>query len=105
MLCNESAYQTNKRKRMNIFCLSSTLASISSKISLGKNHAKSSTRSCRGGNADHVDYAIKALEELICITEGKQHQIAMGLHRMLCNVRATTKPTKGAFGKDYDYLY
>ncbi|PKK67292.1 hypothetical protein RhiirC2_714222 [Rhizophagus irregularis] len=50
-------------------------------IGFAQNHAKSSTRSCRGGNADHVDYAIKALEELICITEGKQHQIAMGLHR------------------------
>ncbi|RGB22138.1 hypothetical protein C1646_731140 [Rhizophagus diaphanus] len=29
-------------------------------------------------NTGHVDYAIQALEELICITEGKQYQIAIG---------------------------
>ena len=29
-------------------------------------------------NTDRVDYAIKALEELIRITEGKQHQIVIG---------------------------
>ncbi|GES86503.1 hypothetical protein GLOIN_2v1709121 [Rhizophagus clarus] len=29
-------------------------------------------------NTGRVDYAIKALEELICITEGKQYQIAIG---------------------------
>ena len=29
-------------------------------------------------NSGCVDYAIKAFEELICIMEGKQHQIAIG---------------------------
>src|SRR5436305_6944541 len=29
-------------------------------------------------NTGRVDYAIKALEELICITEGKQYQISIG---------------------------
>lgn len=29
-------------------------------------------------NTGRADYAIKALEELIYITEGKQHQIAIG---------------------------
>ena len=29
-------------------------------------------------NTGRVDYAIKALEELICITEGKRYQIAIG---------------------------
>ena len=29
-------------------------------------------------NTGRVDYAIKALEELICIMEGKQYQIAIG---------------------------
>ena len=28
-------------------------------------------------NGGQVDYAIKCIEELICITEGKQHQIAI----------------------------
>lgn len=32
-----------------------------------------------------VDYAIKALEELICITEGKQHQIAIGFAQVCVN--------------------
>jgi hypothetical protein len=31
-----------------------------------------------GENTGRVDYAIKALEELICITESKQHQIDIG---------------------------
>jgi len=34
-------------------------------------------------NTVHVDYAIKALEELICITEGKQHQISIGFAQNL----------------------
>ena len=29
-------------------------------------------------NGGRVDYAIKCIEELIAITEGKQHQIAIG---------------------------
>ena len=29
-------------------------------------------------NTGRVDYAIKALEELICITKGKQYQISIG---------------------------
>jgi hypothetical protein len=32
-----------------------------------------------------VYYAIKALEELICITEGKQHQIAIGFAQVCVN--------------------
>ncbi|PKC75930.1 hypothetical protein RhiirA1_491185 [Rhizophagus irregularis] len=68
-------------------------------------------------NTGRVDYAIKVLKELIYITEGKQHQIAIGFakvskpyfipemlnirfsdffssSRMFYNVRAPTKPTR-----------
>ncbi|GBB91237.1 hypothetical protein RclHR1_01840034 [Rhizophagus clarus] len=41
-------------------------------------------------NTGRVDYAIKALEELICITEGKQYQIAIGfaqVNRISCTSR------------------
>ncbi|GES98251.1 hypothetical protein GLOIN_2v1709121 [Rhizophagus clarus] len=42
-------------------------------------------------NTGRVDYAIKALEELICITEGKQYQIAIG---MLYNAKVLSKLTR-----------
>jgi len=31
-----------------------------------------------GDNTGRVDYAIKCIEELICITEGKQHNVGIG---------------------------
>jgi len=34
-----------------------------------------------------VDYAIKALEELICITEGKLHQVTMASPKIWSNVK------------------
>ena len=34
-------------------------------------------------NTGRVDYAIKALEELICITEGKLYQVVMGFAQNL----------------------
>ncbi|RGB41882.1 hypothetical protein C1646_662731 [Rhizophagus diaphanus] len=62
-----------------------------------------------------VDYAIKALEELICIPEGKQHQIAIGFAQvnkpiLFQRLGRPTKPTRKqkadtAFREDYDYLY
>src|SRR3954470_10185254 len=81
-------------------------------------------------NTSHMDYAIQALEELICITEGKQYQIAIGfaqvsnpllfqsflgpilltdliplvIYRMLYNVKMLFK-VDDAFGEEYDYLF
>ncbi|EXX62173.1 hypothetical protein RirG_164280 [Rhizophagus irregularis DAOM 197198w] len=34
-------------------------------------------------NTGHVDYAVKALEELICITEGRLYQVVMGFAQNL----------------------
>ena len=36
-------------------------------------------------NAGRVDYAVKALEELICITEGKKYEIAIGFAQVFIN--------------------
>ncbi|KAF0524963.1 hypothetical protein F8M41_014831 [Gigaspora margarita] len=53
-----------------------------------------------------VDYAIKCIEELIAITERKQHQIAIVIQ---CESAYQTNKRKrksdGAFGEDYNYLY
>jgi len=62
-------------------------------------------------NTVHVDYAIKALEELICITEGKQHQISIGFAQNLLQCEGAYQINKkkrkadDAFGEDYDYLF
>ncbi|EXX57335.1 hypothetical protein RirG_208230 [Rhizophagus irregularis DAOM 197198w] len=48
-------------------------------------------------STDRVDYAIKALEELICITEGKLYQVVMGFAQ---SVKRKRKPGE-AFGDDY----
>src|SRR3954449_6672164 len=60
-----------------------------------------------------VDYAIKALEELICITEGKLHQVVMGFAQNLIQCESALQVNKNkrkrksgeAFGDDYDYIY
>jgi len=58
-----------------------------------------------------VDYAIKAPEELICITEGKQHQISIGFAQNLLQCEGAYQINKkkrkadDAFGEDYDYLF
>ena len=60
-----------------------------------------------------VDYAIKALEELLCITEGKLHQVVMGFAQNLIQCesalqvnRKNRKRKSGeAFGEDFDYIY
>ena len=57
-----------------------------------------------------VDYAIKALEELICITEGKLHQVVMGFAQNLIQCKSALQVNKNkrkrksgeAFGEDYD---
>jgi hypothetical protein len=36
-------------------------------------------------NTGRVDYAVKTFEELICITESKQHQIAIGFAQVFIN--------------------
>ena len=36
-------------------------------------------------NTGRVDYAVKALEELICITEGKKYQITIGFAQVFIN--------------------
>ena len=60
-----------------------------------------------------VDYAIKALEELLCITEGKLHQVVMGFAQNLVQCESELQVNKNkrkrksgeAFGDDYDYVY
>ncbi|GBB96030.1 hypothetical protein RclHR1_26690003 [Rhizophagus clarus] len=62
-------------------------------------------------NTDCVDYAIKALEELICITEGKQYQIAIGFAQNVIQRESAFQTNKrkrkadDAFGEEYDYLF
>jgi hypothetical protein len=41
-----------------------------------------------------VDYAIKALEELICITEGKLHQVVMGFAQNLVQCESALQVNK-----------
>ena len=41
-----------------------------------------------------VDYAIKALEELICITEGKLHQVVMGFAQNLIQCESALQVNK-----------
>ncbi|CAB4420347.1 unnamed protein product [Rhizophagus irregularis] len=63
-------------------------------------------------STDRVDYAIKALEELICITEGKLYQIVMGFAQNLAQCESTLQVNKNkrkrkpgeAFGDDYYYI-
>ena len=60
-----------------------------------------------------VDYAIKAFEELICITEGKLHQVVMGFAQNLIQCESALQVNKNmrkrksgeAFGDEYDYIY
>src|ERR1043166_2367964 len=59
-----------------------------------------------------VDYAIKALEELLCITEGKLHQVTMGFAQNLVQCESALQVNKKnrkrksgkAFGEDYEAL-
>jgi hypothetical protein len=59
----------------------------------------------------HVDYAIKALEELICITEGKSHQVGVGFAQNLVQCESALQVNKKkrtadkAFKDDFDYIY
>jgi hypothetical protein len=60
-----------------------------------------------------VDYAIKALEELLRITEGKLHQVVMGFAQNLVQCESALQVNKKnrkrksgeAFGEDFDYIY
>ncbi|CAB4442418.1 unnamed protein product [Rhizophagus irregularis] len=60
-----------------------------------------------------VDYAIKALEELLCITEGKLHQVVMGFAQNLVQCESALQVNKKnrkrksgeAFREDFDYIY
>jgi hypothetical protein len=60
-----------------------------------------------------VDYAIKALEELLCITEGKLHQVVMGFAQNLVQCKSALQVNKKnskcklgeAFSEDFDYIY
>ncbi len=61
-------------------------------------------------NTGHVDYVIKNVEELLCITEGKQEAIQAGFAQNLVQLESSYKVNKKkctideTFG-DYDYLY
>ncbi|KAF0470268.1 hypothetical protein F8M41_025408 [Gigaspora margarita] len=60
-----------------------------------------------------VDYAIKDAEDLICITEDKQHQIPMGMAQNIRQLESSYETNKkkrkasDTFGDndDFDYLY
>ncbi|CAG8547226.1 7886_t:CDS:2, partial [Racocetra fulgida] len=62
-------------------------------------------------NTGRVDYAIKALEELIYITEGKLHQVTMGFAQNLVQCESALQVNKkkrkadDAFGEYFDYIY
>ncbi|CAG8630767.1 20040_t:CDS:2 [Dentiscutata erythropus] len=62
-------------------------------------------------NTGRVDYAIKALEELICITEGKLHQVTMGFAQNLVQCESALQVNKkkhkadDAFREYFDYIY
>ncbi|PKB96139.1 hypothetical protein RhiirA5_507043 [Rhizophagus irregularis] len=45
-------------------------------------------------NTGRVDYAIQALEELICITEGKQYQIAIGFAQNVIQCESALQTNK-----------
>ena len=59
-------------------------------------------------NTGRVDYAINHLEELICITEGKQSDVGMGFAQNLVQcesaMQVNTKK-RMAIGEDLDYVY
>ncbi|EXX61283.1 hypothetical protein RirG_172610 [Rhizophagus irregularis DAOM 197198w] len=61
-------------------------------------------------NTGRVDYAVKALEELICITEGRLYQVVMGFAQNLVQCESALQINKKrkadtAFGEDFDYIY
>jgi hypothetical protein len=62
-------------------------------------------------STDQVDYAIKTLEELICITEGKLHQVSVGFAQNLVQCESALQVNKKkrkadtAFGEDIEYIY
>ncbi|PKC63458.1 hypothetical protein RhiirA1_463717 [Rhizophagus irregularis] len=61
-------------------------------------------------NTGRVDYAVKALEELICITEGRLYQVVMGFAQNLVQCKSALQVNKKrkadtAFGEDFDYIY
>ncbi|PKY47163.1 hypothetical protein RhiirA4_462271, partial [Rhizophagus irregularis] len=45
-------------------------------------------------NTGHVNYAVKALEELICITEGKLYQVVMGFTQNLVQCESALQVNK-----------
>lgn len=56
----------------------------------------------------HVDYAIKALEELICITEGKSYQVNIGFAQNLIQCESAlqvNKRKRKTLEDNFDYIY
>ncbi|PKK57266.1 hypothetical protein RhiirC2_798356 [Rhizophagus irregularis] len=55
-----------------------------------------------------VDYAIKEAEDLICITEDKQHKVPVGIAQNIKQLKSAceTNKRKRKWGDDdFDYLY
>ncbi|GBC15886.2 hypothetical protein GLOIN_2v1773137 [Rhizophagus irregularis DAOM 181602=DAOM 197198] len=60
-----------------------------------------------------VNYAIKAFEELLCIMEGKLHQVVMGFAQNLVQCKSALQVNKKnrkrksgeTFEEDFDYIY
>jgi len=64
-------------------------------------------------STDRIDYSIKALDELFCITEEKIHQVVMGFAQNLIQCESALQVNKKnrkrksgeAFREDFDYIY
>ncbi|PKK78409.1 hypothetical protein RhiirC2_770219 [Rhizophagus irregularis] len=59
-------------------------------------------------STSHVDYAIKALEELICITEGKSYQVNISFAQNLIQCESAlqvNKKKRKTLEDNFDYIY
>ncbi|GET55020.1 hypothetical protein GLOIN_2v1695250 [Rhizophagus irregularis DAOM 181602=DAOM 197198] len=57
---------------------------------------------------DRVDYAIKEAEDLICITEDRQHKVPLGFAQNIKQLQSaceTNKRKRKRGDDDFDYLY
>ncbi|PKK63419.1 hypothetical protein RhiirC2_855023 [Rhizophagus irregularis] len=57
---------------------------------------------------DRVDYAIKEAEDLICITEDRQHKVPLGFAQNIKQLQSaceTNKRKRKRSDDDFDYLY
>ncbi|RIA81695.1 hypothetical protein C1645_545166 [Glomus cerebriforme] len=72
----------------------STMYPYSQKTHRKRNHPKSAIRSFGEESGGRVDFAIKCIEELIAITEGKQHQIGIGFAQNIMQCESAYQTNK-----------